>query len=254
MEAMRSVPALTARLGASPTLAAAKFSVAGAARQHLVDRAASRGRCRPRRALRRALRRRGGGLGRWTGRAGFGVMKHTDRCRGRRFPHGASRRLARPKRTGPARTGQGGRAATGPARPSAATCWRCGDLCWIAGADGTVTRLLLHPIALYFLLFAPAPRRHIKRYLFRAIGPQRRLDRRLSAAARLRLDRARPRVLPARAPGPVHGLEVEGNEPIDAELASGRGAFLLGAHVGSFEALGRVQAPQRTRATCAWRC
>ena len=44
-------------------------------------------------------------------------------------------------------------------------------MCWIALACGRrVARLVLHPICLYFLLFAPTPRRQIKRYLWRAIG------------------------------------------------------------------------------------
>jgi predicted LPLAT superfamily acyltransferase len=100
-----------------------------------------------------------------------------------------------------------------------------------------VTRLLLPPIALYFLLFAPAQRRHIKRYLFRAIGPQAGwIDgfRLLHAFASTVLDR----VYFLRGRLDLFTVKIEGNEPIDAELASGRGAFLLGAHVGSFEALG----------------
>ena len=33
-------------------------------------------------------------------------------------------------------------------------------------------------------------------------------------------------------------LRIEGNRPVEAEVEAGRGAFMLGAHVGSFEALG----------------
>ncbi|CAA2104782.1 acyl-CoA synthetase [Variovorax paradoxus] len=100
-----------------------------------------------------------------------------------------------------------------------------------------ITRLLLPPIALYFLLFAPAQRRHIKRYLFRAIGPNAGwLDgfRLLHAFSSTVLDR----VYFLRGRMDLFKVEIEGNGPLDAELAGGRGAFLLGAHVGSFEALG----------------
>jgi predicted LPLAT superfamily acyltransferase len=100
-----------------------------------------------------------------------------------------------------------------------------------------VTRLLLPPISIYFLLFAPAQRRHIKRYLFRAIGPQAGwIDgyRLLHAFSSTVLDR----VYFLRGRMDLFKVTVEGNAPIDAEVAQGRGAFLLGAHVGSFEVMG----------------
>ncbi len=100
-----------------------------------------------------------------------------------------------------------------------------------------VTRLLLPPIALYFLLFAPTQRRHIKRYLFRAIGPHAGwIDgfRLLHAFASTVLDR----VYFLRGRMDLFDLTVEGNVPLEAEAVAGRGAFMLGAHVGSFEVLG----------------
>ena len=100
-----------------------------------------------------------------------------------------------------------------------------------------VTRLLLAPISLYFLLFAPTPRRHIKRYLFRAIGPQagwRDGYRLLHAFASTVLDR----VYFLRGRMDLFDVRIEGGEPLEAEVLAGRGAFLLGAHFGSFEALG----------------
>jgi predicted LPLAT superfamily acyltransferase len=100
-----------------------------------------------------------------------------------------------------------------------------------------VTRLLLPPISLYFLLFAPAPRRHIKRYLFRAIGPHAGwVDgyRLLHAFSSTVLDR----VYFLRGRMDLFKLTVEGNVPLETEVAEGRGAFLLGAHVGSFEVMG----------------
>ena len=100
-----------------------------------------------------------------------------------------------------------------------------------------VTRLLLPPISLYFLLFAPAPRRQIKRYLFRAIGPHAGwLDgyRLLHGFSSTVLDR----VYFLRGRMDLFKLTIEGNVPLETEAADGRGAFLLGAHVGSFEAMG----------------
>jgi len=100
-----------------------------------------------------------------------------------------------------------------------------------------ITRLLLPPISLYFLLFAPAQRRHIKHYLFRAIGPHAGwIDgyRLLHAFSSTVLDR----VYFLRGRMDLFKLKIEGNVPLEAEAAEGRGAFLLGAHVGSFEVLG----------------
>ncbi|WP_422086910.1 acyl-CoA synthetase [Variovorax sp.] len=111
-------------------------------------------------------------------------------------------------------------------------------ICFMALVCGRhVTRLLLPPISLYFLLFLPAQRRHIKRYLFRAIGPHAGwIDgyRLLHAFASTVLDR----VYFLRGRMDLFKVRIDGNLPIDNELSQGRGAFLLGAHVGSFEALG----------------
>ena len=111
-------------------------------------------------------------------------------------------------------------------------------ICFMAVVFGRhVTRLLLPPISLYFLLFLPAQRRHIKRYLFRAIGPHAGwIDgyRLLHAFASTVLDR----VYFLRGRMDLFKVSIDGNLPIDKELSQGRGAFLLGAHVGSFEALG----------------
>jgi predicted LPLAT superfamily acyltransferase len=120
-------------------------------------------------------------------------------------------------------------------------------ICWIALTCGRrATRLILHPVCLYFLLFAPTPRRHIKRYLFRAIGPQAGWAdgyRLLHAFASTVLDR----VYFLRGRMDLFDVRVSGQGPVEAEAIAGRGAFLLGAHVGSFEALGacRQHSPDR---------
>jgi predicted LPLAT superfamily acyltransferase len=87
-----------------------------------------------------------------------------------------------------------------------------------------VTRLLLPPISLYFLLFAPAPRRHIKRYLFRAIGPHAGwIDgyRLLHAFSSTVLDR----VYFLRGRMDLFKVTVEGNAPLDAEARKGGAPF-----------------------------
>ncbi|SEA07002.1 acyl-CoA synthetase [Variovorax sp. YR216] len=112
---------------------------------------------------------------------------------------------------------------------------------WIALRLGRpIARLVLHPIALYFLLFSPTPRRHIKRYLLRAIGPRAGWSdgyRLLHAFASTVLDRLyflRGRI-------DLFDVHVRGHEAVEAEVNAGRGAFMLGAHVGSFEALGATR-------------
>jgi predicted LPLAT superfamily acyltransferase len=111
-------------------------------------------------------------------------------------------------------------------------------ICWIAIQCGRpLTRLILHPISLYFLLFSPTPRRHIKRYLFRAIGPNAGWSdgyRLLHAFASTVLDR----VYFLRGRLDLFDVRVEGQQAVEAEIDAGRGAFMLGAHFGSFEALG----------------
>jgi predicted LPLAT superfamily acyltransferase len=115
-------------------------------------------------------------------------------------------------------------------------------MAWIAVAFGRrVARLVLHPITWYFLAFAPKARRQSARYLARALGrPATLADRyrHIHAFAATVLDR----VYLAR--GRVHDfdLRLEGAPLMDALVAQGRGALLIGAHFGSFEALHAVGA------------
>ncbi len=122
---------------------------------------------------------------------------------------------------------------------------------WIARRCGRrATRTLLHPITLYFLLFASAPRRHSRRFLARALGRPpswRERYRHLHRFAATVLDRVY--LLGGRLD--LFDVTVQGEALIDQTLAEGRGAFLVGAHMGSFEALRAVGA-SRTGA-CALR-
>ena len=126
-------------------------------------------------------------------------------------------------------------------------------ICWVAITCGRrATRWLLPLLSLYFLLFSPAQRRNTKRYLLRAIGPQAGwLDgyRLLHAFASTVLDR----VFFLRGRMDLFDVHIDGNLPVEADALAGRGAFLLGAHIGSFEALGacRSQSPKHTELRAA---
>jgi predicted LPLAT superfamily acyltransferase len=110
-------------------------------------------------------------------------------------------------------------------------------MAWVAVSLGRpVARLLLHPITLYYLCFAAAARRHSARFLERALGRPptwRERYRHLHHFAAVVLDR----VYFVRGCVASFDLQMHGSELVDASLAEGRGAFLLGAHIGSFEAL-----------------
>ena len=134
--------------------------------------------------------------------------------------------------------------ATAPARPAP---WvRQGErgnalvlklMAAIAVACGRrVARWLLPPIALYFVLFSPQARRQSRRYLARVLGRRPGFAdgyRHVHTFANLVLDR----VYFARGEVGEFELDVRGLEHLDDALAAGRGAVLLGAHVGSFAAL-----------------
>lgn len=118
-------------------------------------------------------------------------------------------------------------------------------MAWIAVHLGRpVARLLLHPIALYFLCFSPAPRRHSARYLARVLGrPPTWAERyrHFHRFASVVLDR----VYFARRQMARFALRLDGVPALEALLARGRGAVLLGAHFGSFEALQAVGGEHR---------
>jgi len=137
-------------------------------------------------------------------------------------------------------------AATAPPKP-AAPAWAArrerGSLlalrfmAWVAVTLGRpVARLLLHPITLYFLLFAASPRRHSARYLGRVLrrpATWRDQYRHFHTFASTVLDR----VYFVRGQLDRFDITMHGDAGCDDTLASGQGGFLLGAHLGSFESL-----------------
>ena len=100
-----------------------------------------------------------------------------------------------------------------------------------------VARLMLHPIALYFLLFAPAARRASRAYLQRVLAPMGRspawrdVYRHFHGFASVVHDRlflAADRV-------DLFDVEIHGQEHLLAPTRAGQGVFLMGAHLGSFD-------------------
>jgi len=102
-----------------------------------------------------------------------------------------------------------------------------------------LARLLLHVIAAYFFLFAPRARRHARAYLQRSLGREptaRDRYRHVLTFAATVLDR----LYLTRGRYDLFEISVEGEELMRAALERGKGAFLLGAHLGSFELMSAV--------------
>ena len=108
---------------------------------------------------------------------------------------------------------------------------------WISLRLGRrVARGVLHLIAAYFLLFAPASRRASSDYLRRALGRPvhwRDLYRHFFTFAATIHDR----VYLVNRRFELFDFEVHGEDALRRLLADGKGVFLLGAHLGSFEVI-----------------
>ena len=115
---------------------------------------------------------------------------------------------------------------------------------WISLRLGRApARFILAGISLYFLLFSPAAKAASRDYLRRALGREPRfadLYRHFHYFASTVHDR----VFLLNRRFDLFQVELHGKDVIDEVLADGRGAFLMGAHMGSFEAvraIGRQQ-------------
>ena len=104
-------------------------------------------------------------------------------------------------------------------------------------------RIVLHGIAAYFFVFAPTARRHMRCYLRRALGrspsPFDRYRLILSFASTIH-----DRLYLISGRYGLFNISLVGIELVAERLECGEGAFLMGAHLGSFEvirALGRRQ-------------
>jgi len=102
-----------------------------------------------------------------------------------------------------------------------------------------VGRFILYFIALYFFLFAPSARRNSQEYLQRVLGRRPRARDRFQQVlkfASIILDR----LYLVNERYDLFEVEIEGEDLMRERLASGTGAFLMGAHFGSFEVMSAV--------------
>jgi hypothetical protein len=117
------------------------------------------------------------------------------------------------------------------------TLWVLRLMRWFALAAGRpLARGVLHPITLYFLATGGKARRASRLYLTRALGrPARIADvyRHFHTFAATILDR----VYLLQERYDQFELRSDGVEVMDAPLARGEGVLMIGAHMGSFEAL-----------------
>ncbi len=100
----------------------------------------------------------------------------------------------------------------------------------------SASRGILYGIAAYFFLFGPSARRHSLRYLRLALGrtplARDRFRQILSFATTIH-----DRVYLLNGQFEKFKISVQGEEAVLAHEPSGRGALLLGAHMGSFEVM-----------------
>ena len=102
-----------------------------------------------------------------------------------------------------------------------------------------LSRLVLYPIAAYFVVFAPKAKRASKAYLSRALGRTARLSdgcRHVLTFASVVHDR----VYWLRGRHDLFEIEVIGESHLAALRQQGRGMVFAGGHFGSFEALRAV--------------
>jgi predicted LPLAT superfamily acyltransferase len=106
------------------------------------------------------------------------------------------------------------------------------------------SRIILYGIAAYFFLFGPSARRHSRNYLRRALGrnptARDRFLQILSFATTIH-----DRVYLINEQFERFHITLDGEEMVLAETAHGRGALLLGAHIGSFAVMHSLSGRQR---------
>ena len=122
-------------------------------------------------------------------------------------------------------------------RPEGGGAFAIGLIVAIARWGGrSVSRLLLYPITLYFLLIRGPERRASRAYLTRVFGRPARLieaAKHIHCFASTILDR----VFMLSGHFDEFDLQIEGLEDLHARIDEGRGALLFGSHLGSFEVL-----------------
>jgi predicted LPLAT superfamily acyltransferase len=106
------------------------------------------------------------------------------------------------------------------------------------------SRIILYGIAAYFFLFGPSARRHSLYYLQRALGraptARDRFLQILSFATTIH-----DRVYLINEQFERFNITLDGEQQVLAETSLGRGALLLGAHIGSFAVMHSLSGRQR---------
>jgi predicted LPLAT superfamily acyltransferase len=103
----------------------------------------------------------------------------------------------------------------------------------------TASRAALYGIALYFFLFAPGARRQSQRYLRRALGREPTARDRFRHVLNFATT-IHDRVYLINEQYDKFHITIEGESLMQAQVAGGHGAFLMGAHMGSFEIIGSI--------------
>jgi len=121
------------------------------------------------------------------------------------------------------------------ARPERSNALAMRFMTWVARSLGRpAARLLLYPICLYFLVFSPQARAASRKYLAKALNRAPTLAdcyRHYLTFGATILDR----VFLLDNQLERFDVRVHGARVIEEMLAEGRGCFLIGAHLGSFE-------------------
>jgi predicted LPLAT superfamily acyltransferase len=102
-----------------------------------------------------------------------------------------------------------------------------------------ISRVALYGIAMYFFLFAPGARRQSRRYLRRALGRAPRAYDRFRHVLYFATT-IHDRVYLINEHYEAFKITIEGESLMQAEVQRAHGAFLMGAHMGSFEVIGSI--------------
>ena len=103
----------------------------------------------------------------------------------------------------------------------------------------SLSRIPLFCIAAYFFLFAPRARRQSRRYLRRALGREPRARERFRHILYFATT-IHDRVYLINEKYEAFRITIEGEALMREQVALGEGAFLMGAHMGSFEVIGSI--------------
>jgi predicted LPLAT superfamily acyltransferase len=113
-----------------------------------------------------------------------------------------------------------------------------------------VGRFFLYFIAVYFFAFAPTAARHARAYLRRALGREPTTEDRFRHVLTF-ASTIHDRVYLMKDRLELFDISVEGEELATSANTHGKGAFLMGAHVGSFDIIRTIGRQRRLRVAMA---